>query len=58
MLTHGALALELEQLHASNELPNLETLTQQLAPRPTIIPTVAVLLPELKAYDALIEVAP
>jgi len=54
----AALALELEQLHASNELPNLETLTQQLAPRPTIIPTVAVLLPELKAYDALIEVAP
>jgi hypothetical protein len=53
----AALAIELEQLHASNVLPNLETLTQQLAPRQSAIPTVAVLLPELNAYDALIEVA-
>jgi transposase InsO family protein len=53
----ATLALELERLHASNELPNLDTLTQQLAPRPTAIPTVAVLLPDLSAYDVLIEVA-
>jgi hypothetical protein len=52
----AALALELERLHASNELPDLDALTQQLAPRPSAIPTVAVLLPELTSYDALIEV--
>jgi hypothetical protein len=52
----AALALELEQLHASNELPDLDALTQQLAPRPSAIPTVAVLLPELTSYDGLIEV--
>jgi transposase InsO family protein len=53
----AALALELEQLYASNELPNLDTLTQQLAPRPTTIPAINVPLPELNAYDELIEVA-
>ena len=53
----AALALELEQLHASDQLPNLEALTQQLAPRQSDIPTVAILLPELTSYDALIEVA-
>jgi hypothetical protein len=53
----AALAIELEQLYASNELPDLEALTQQLAPRQSEIPTVAVLLPELTSYDVLIEVA-
>lgn len=53
----AALALELEQMHARNELPNLEALTQQLAPRPSAVPSVAVVLPELTSYDALIEVA-
>jgi hypothetical protein len=53
----AALAVELERLHASSELPNLETLTQQLAPRPTTIPAINVPLPELNAYDELIEVA-
>jgi IstB-like ATP binding protein len=36
----AALALELEQLHAGNELPDLQTLTQRLAPRPSSIPCV------------------
>ncbi len=53
----AALAIELEQLHAGGELPDLEALTQQLAPRQSEIPAVAVLLPELTSYDALIEVA-
>jgi transposase InsO family protein len=51
----AGVALELEQLHAHNELPNLDALTEQLAPRPGVIPPVAVLLPELTSYDALIE---
>jgi len=53
----AVLAIELEQLHANNELPDLDALTQQLAPRQSEIPTVAVLLPELTSYDVLIEVA-
>src|SRR5450755_2464164 len=51
----AAVANELEVLHARNELPNLDTLSAQLAPRPSVIPPVAVLLPELTSYDALIE---
>jgi hypothetical protein len=53
----ASVANELEQLYARNELPSIETLTDQLVPRPSTIPLVAVLLPELTAYDALIEVA-
>ncbi len=53
----AALAAELEQLHARNELPNLEALTQQLAPRQSEIPSVTVALPALATYDALLEVA-
>jgi hypothetical protein len=53
----AALGLELEQLHARNELPDLDTLTQQLAPRPSTVPCVVVTLPALTAYDALLEAA-
>lgn len=53
----ATVADELEQLYARNELPNIETMTDQLAPRPSTIPAVAVVLPELAAYDTLIEVA-
>ncbi len=53
----AALALELEQLHARNELPNLDALTERLAPRPNAIPAVTVTLPELASYDTLIVVA-
>jgi hypothetical protein len=53
----SALALELEQMHARNELPDLDALTQQLAPRPSTVPCVVVTLPALTAYDALLEVA-
>jgi transposase InsO family protein len=53
----AALALELEQLHARNELPDIEALTRQLAPRESSIPSVVVTLPNLTAYDALLKVA-
>jgi len=53
----AALALELEQLHAGSKLPDLEALTQRLAPRPSSIPSVVVTLPPLTAYDRLLEVA-
>jgi transposase InsO family protein len=53
----ATLALELERLHACNELPDLEMLTQQLAPRQSTIPCVVVTLPALTAYDALLEAA-
>jgi hypothetical protein len=53
----AALALELEDLHARNELPDLDALTQKLAPRQSSIPCVVVTLPALTAYDALLEVA-
>jgi hypothetical protein len=53
----AALALELEHLHARHELPDLDRLTQQLAPRHTEVPNVAVALPPLTTYDALLETA-
>ncbi len=53
----ATLALELEQLHAGNALPDLDALTQRLAPRPSTVPSVAVTLPTLTSYDELIEVA-
>ncbi|TAM57662.1 transposase, partial [bacterium] len=52
------LALELEQSHARDELPDLEVLAQRLAPRSNAIPGVVVTLPSLSVYDALLEVAP
>jgi hypothetical protein len=53
----AALAAELEQLHARNELPDLDTLKQRLAPRQSEVPCVVVTLPTLATYDALLEVA-
>lgn len=53
----AALALELEQIHARNDLPDLDALTQRLAPRLSSIPCVVVPLPTLSAYDALLEAA-
>ncbi|MGH7717069.1 MAG: IS21 family transposase [Vulcanimicrobiaceae bacterium] len=51
----AALANELEQLHERNELPDVDILTRQLAPRPTEVPSVVIELPALAAYDALLE---
>jgi len=49
------LALELEQLHSRNELPDLTTLRERLAPRTCLAPNVDVPLPPLGSYDGLIE---
>lgn len=51
------LAMELERLRERNELPNLLALTEQLAPRTSVVPDVQVVLPDLTTYDTLIEVA-
>lgn len=53
----ATLAKELEQLHARNELPDVDALEQQIAPRPTDVPSVVVELPALASYDALLEAA-
>jgi hypothetical protein len=52
------LAVELEQLSARNELPDLDALTAQLSPRTSVIPAVEVRLPQLSSYDVLFEVTP
>jgi len=49
------LALELEQLHALSQLPDLNALRERLAPRACLVPNVAVPLPPLGPYDDLIE---
>ncbi|MEI6737822.1 MAG: IS21 family transposase, partial [Pseudomonadota bacterium] len=53
----AVLAQRLALLLASGELPNLEQLQQEMAPRPALYPTVTVVLPELASYDLLLEVA-
>jgi hypothetical protein len=53
----AALAIELEHLHARNEIPDLAMLTNTLAPRRSAVPCVAVELPPLRSYDDLLEVA-
>lgn len=50
------LASELEQLIELDQLPELHALTQLLAPPRPLVPDVAVKLPALAGYDALIEV--
>jgi hypothetical protein len=54
----AVLAGELEQLHLHNELPDLEVLTQRLAPRESTVPCVTVSLPTLQSYDHLLEATP
>jgi hypothetical protein len=51
------LALELERLAAHQELPNLTTLTQRLAPRPAAELEIGVPLPSSSVYDGLLEIA-
>lgn len=51
----AALAVELEHVHARKELPDLDALTQRLAPRPSTVPCVVVTLPALASYDTLLE---
>jgi transposase InsO family protein len=48
------LATELEQLIELDQLPDLMALSALLAPRPGVLPTVSVDLPELAGFDALL----
>ena len=51
------LAQRLARLLVSGELPDLEQLQQEMAPRPALYPTVTVVLPELASYDLLLAAA-
>lgn len=51
------LAQRLAVLLASGELPDLERLQKDLAPRPALYPPVTVVLPDLASYDQLLEAA-
>jgi transposase InsO family protein len=53
----AALAQRLEVLLAASEMPDLEGLRQEMAPRPAQCPTVTVVLPTLASYDCLLEAA-
>jgi transcriptional regulator with XRE-family HTH domain len=56
--SHGceaALGQRLGELIERNELPDLQRLSEEFAPRPLSLPAVAVTLPTLAAYDELVE---
>ena len=50
------LATELEQLIELDQLPDLIALSALLAPRPGVLPSVTVELPDLAGFDALLGV--
>jgi transposase InsO family protein len=50
------LADELEQLIELDQLPDLSALTALLAPRPGVLPSVKIELPDLASFDALLGV--
>jgi hypothetical protein len=52
-----ALAHELAKLLEGNELPDLESLRTRFAPRAPQMPSIAIRLPSLAIYDALVEAA-
>jgi hypothetical protein len=57
---HGceaALAKRLAEIAERDELPEIEQLRQQFAPRDAALPEVTVLMPSLALYDALREAA-
>ena len=51
------LAQRLARRLVSGELPDLEQLQQEMAPRPALYPAVTVVLPELASYDPLLAAA-
>jgi len=51
------LAAVLEALGERNELPDIDMLRAQFAPRPTLMPFVEVVLPATAVYDELLEAA-
>jgi hypothetical protein len=57
--SHGCEAVLGQRLGAlleRNELPDLARLTEEFAPRPASLPSIAVILPALASYDELMEV--
>jgi hypothetical protein len=57
---HGceaALAARLAEIASRDELPDLDRLVEEFAPRQAKMPAVSVELPALAVYDALVEVA-
>ena len=57
---HGceaALAVRLAEIAGRDELPDLDRLTEEFAPRQAKMPVVSVVLPALAVYDALVEAA-
>jgi hypothetical protein len=53
----AALAQRLAVLLAAGEMPDLEELQREMAPRPAQCPIVTVVLPTLASYDCLLEAA-
>jgi hypothetical protein len=53
----AALAQRLAELLAAGEMPDLEELQQEMAPRPAQCPIVTVALPTLTSYDCLLKAA-
>jgi hypothetical protein len=51
------LAQRLGLLLTSGEIPDLDQLKQEMAPRPALSPQVTVVLPPLASYDQLLRVA-
>ena len=51
------LAGVLGALHAQDELPDIDALRERFAPRPTLMPTVQVVMPTAAVYDELLEAA-
>ena len=51
------LALMLDALRERDELPDIDGLRERLAPRPTLQPTVQVVMPAPAVYDELLEAA-
>jgi transposase InsO family protein len=51
------LAVVLGTLSERDQVPDIEVLRQQFAPRPTVMPVVKVVLPATAVYDELLEVA-
>ena len=51
----AALAQRLDILLGADELPNLERLREEFAPRPTELPWITINLPAASSYDALLQ---
>jgi transposase InsO family protein len=51
------LAGVLAALHERDELPDIDALRERFAPRPTLMPTVQVVMPAAAVYDELLEAA-